>query len=428
MLQDIAPHTYHVEFTPAEPQPADLLLIYGPQGVLSAADALRLPRRADFPDIAVHFAFRLDDRAVFLAREPVEAPEGWRYVPSVTYRDAEPRETAFACATGESLQRWYAANRFCGRCGALMTENPAERAMTCPVCHKNVYPRINPAVIVAVLDHGRLLMTKYANRPLIRRYALIAGFCEIGESFEDTVRREVMEEVGLRVKNLRFYKSQPWVLTDSLLLGFFCDVDGDMALGLSDMDICELITPAYLASNLSLLNNAQVIVADTNIPAESLQYLVTHCTPPVFVDPVSTAKARKVQPVLGRVHTLKPNRIEAELLSGVQITDEASLRLAASRLLETGLHRVFISLGTQGVFAADQKEMLMQPCIPAQMRNATGAGDAFMAALAWAYLEGTALAETARAAAAAAAIAIEGEETINPAMSADAVRSRMAAI
>ena len=81
MLQDIAPHTYHVEFTPAEPQPADLLLIYGPQGVLSAADALRLPVRADFPDIAVHFAFRLDDRAVFLAREPVEAPEGTNALP-----------------------------------------------------------------------------------------------------------------------------------------------------------------------------------------------------------------------------------------------------------------------------------------------------------------------------------------------------------
>ena len=89
---------------------------------------------------------------------------------------------------------------------------------------------------------------------------------------------------------------------------FLNDVDGDMALGLSDMDICERITPAYLASNLSLLNNAQVIVADTNIPAESLQYLVTHCTPPVFVDTVSTAKARKVQPVLGRVRTaLRPS-------------------------------------------------------------------------------------------------------------------------
>lgn len=256
MLQDIAPHTYHVEFTPAEPQPADLLLIYGPQGVLSAADALRLPVRADFPDIAVHFAFRLDDRAVFLAREPVEAPEGWRYVPSVTYRDAEPREAAFACAVGESLQRWYAANRFCGRCGAPMTENPAERAMTCPVCHKNVYPRINPAVIVAVLDHGRLLMTKYANRPLIRRYALIAGFCEIGESFEDTVRREVMEEVGLRVKNLRFYKSQPWVLTDSLLLGFFCDVDGDPTPVLRDgeLALAEWHTPEDVPADYSRIS------------------------------------------------------------------------------------------------------------------------------------------------------------------------------
>ena len=90
MLQDIAPHTYHVEFTPAEPQPADLLLIYGPQGVLSAADALRLPRRADFPDIAVHFAFRLDDRAVFLAREPVEAPEGWPLPTAMPSRAKRP--------------------------------------------------------------------------------------------------------------------------------------------------------------------------------------------------------------------------------------------------------------------------------------------------------------------------------------------------
>lgn len=201
-----------------------------------------------------------------------------------------------------------------------------------------------------------------------------------------------------------------------------------MALGLSDMDICERITPAYLASNLSLLNNAQVIVADTNIPAESLQYLVTHCTPPVFVDPVSTAKARKVQPVLGRVHTLKPNRIEAELLSGVQITDEASLRLAASRLLETGLHRVFISLGHAGRVRRRPEgnaDAALHPRADAQRHRCRRClhGRAGLGA----YLEGTALAETARAAAAAAAIAIEGEETINPAMSADAVRSRMAA-
>ena len=118
------------------------------------------------------------------------------------------------------------------------------------------YPIVISAVIVAVLDHGRLLMTKYANRPLIRRYALIAGFCEIGESFEDTVRREVMEEVGLRVKNLRFYKSQPWVLTDSLLLGFFCDVDGDPTPVLRDgeLALAEWHTPEDVPADYSRIS------------------------------------------------------------------------------------------------------------------------------------------------------------------------------
>ena len=206
---------------------------------------------------------------------------------------------------------------------------------------------------------------------------------------------------------------------------FLSDCDGDMALALSDMEICEEISSAYLASNLRLLNDAQLVVIDTNLPAQSLAYLADHCTQPIFADPVSTTKAAKLKPILGRLHTLKPNRIEAELLSGVKITDEASLRLAAQTLLDTGLRRVFISLGTDGVFAADHNQMLLQPCFPAQMRNATGAGDAFMAALAWAYLEGTDLSQAAKAAAAAASLAVEGSETINPALSPDAMRRRM---
>lgn len=206
---------------------------------------------------------------------------------------------------------------------------------------------------------------------------------------------------------------------------FLNDSDGDMALAISDMEICDRITPSYLAANLSLLNNAQLVVTDTNIPAESLRYLAEHCTVPIFADPVSTAKAVKFKPILGKLHTLKPNRIEAELLSGVKITDEESLRHAAQTLLDTGLHRVFISLGTDGVLAADQKELRLVPCCKATMRNATGAGDAFMAALAWAYLEGTDLEGTASAAAAAAALAVESFETINPALSASAVRERI---
>lgn len=201
--------------------------------------------------------------------------------------------------------------------------------------------------------------------------------------------------------------------------------DGDMALGLSDMDIYRHITPAFLRSRLTLLQNAQLIVADTNIPAESLVWLAEHVDVPIFADPVSTAKAEKLKPILGKLHTLKPNRMEAELLSGVAITDEVSLARAAGTLLDTGLRRVFISLGADGIYAADHSGAVRLPCLSAEMKNATGAGDAFMAALVWAYLEGTDLEHTAQYAQAAAAIAVEGEETINPALSAEAVMARI---
>ena len=206
---------------------------------------------------------------------------------------------------------------------------------------------------------------------------------------------------------------------------FLNDNDGDMALALSDMEICEKITPAYLSNHMTLINNAKLVVIDTNIPRESIDFLAECCTAPIFVDPVSTAKAVKVQSVLGKIHTFKPNRMEAELLTGIPITDEDSLRKAAQALIDTGMERVFISLGTDGVLAADHETMIKVPCFKATMRNATGAGDSFMAALAWAYLEGIDLEETARAAAAVAAMTIESEETINPAICAEAVRERL---
>ncbi|MGN0985024.1 MAG: PfkB family carbohydrate kinase [Candidatus Enterenecus sp.] len=207
---------------------------------------------------------------------------------------------------------------------------------------------------------------------------------------------------------------------------FITDERGDMALAVSDMDIYEHLTPAFLASRSPLLNSAQVVVADTNIPAESIRWLAENIHLPIFADPVSTAKAEKLRPVLGKLHTLKPNRLEAELLSGVAITDEDSLDRAADALLATGLRRVFISLGADGVFAADHSGRCHLPCLPGEMVNTTGCGDAFMAAIVWAYLEGTDLEGTARAGLAAAAIAMESGETINPAMSAEALRRRMA--
>ena len=207
---------------------------------------------------------------------------------------------------------------------------------------------------------------------------------------------------------------------------FISGPDGDMKLAISDMDIYSHLTPAFLASKLSLFNNAKLLVVDTNIPAESIAWLVEHVEVPVFADPVSTAKAEKLRPVLGKLHTIKPNRIEAELLSGVPITDERSLRRAANVLLKTGLQQVFISLGAGGVFAANQDRGLHLPSIPGPMVNATGCGDAFMAALAWAYMEGMDLEQSAYAGLAASSIALEGSETINPEMSVDAIKSRLA--
>ena len=206
---------------------------------------------------------------------------------------------------------------------------------------------------------------------------------------------------------------------------FIADENGDMALAVSDMGIYDHLTPAFLASRAPLLNNAQVVVMDTNIPAESIAWVAEHIDLPIFVDPVSTVKAEKIRPILGKIHTLKPNRLEAELLSGVTITDEDSLNRAADALLATGLRRVFISLGGDGVFAADHNGRCRLPCLPGNMVNTTGCGDAFMAAITWAYLEGTDLEGTAKAGLAAATIAMESAETINSDMSVEALRRRL---
>ena len=207
---------------------------------------------------------------------------------------------------------------------------------------------------------------------------------------------------------------------------FVNDESGDMQLAVSDMDIYDHLTPQVLQSRRQLLDGSQVVVLDTNLPAETVAWVAENCRAPIFADPVSTAKAEKLRPVLGRIHTLKPNRIEAELLSGVVISDDASLRRAADALLETGLHRVFISLGADGVFAADRSgQVLHLPAPEGNIVSTTGCGDSFMAALAWAYLQGSDLERSARAGLAASTITMASADTINPAMSEEALLAHL---
>ncbi len=145
------------------------------------------------------------------------------------------QEMAFAAYTAKHLADWYRDNHFCGRCGGKMEHSKSERAMVCLRCGYTSYPRIMPAVIVGVIKGDELLITKY--RVGYRHNALIAGFTEIGETLEETVAREVMEETGIRVTNIRYYKSQPWGIANDILVGFFCEAEGDTNIHMDEKEL-----------------------------------------------------------------------------------------------------------------------------------------------------------------------------------------------
>jgi len=117
------------------------------------------------------------------------------------------------------LMDWQRANRYCGACGSQTSYDHAEGAMRCPCCGEIYYPVISPAIIVAVEKDGKLLMGHGGNFPP-GRYSVLAGFVEPGESLEECVSREVYEETKIRVKNIKYFGSQPWPFPRSLMLGF----------------------------------------------------------------------------------------------------------------------------------------------------------------------------------------------------------------
>ena len=231
---------------------------------------------------------------------------------------------------------------------------------------------------------------------------------------------EKCEQAGIDMSHVLRKEGAP---TSTYL--YICDEEGEMQLAASDMRVTDCVTTDYLLSQRKLLEESHLIIVDTNIPKESIALILEIANCPVMVDPVSVTKSRKLLSCLGRIHTLKPNRLEAEELSGIAIHDADSCRAAAEKLLETGLQRVFISLGSEGVMAASRDMTKLIPCQKAVMVNATGAGDAFMAACAAATLQQKDLETTAKMGQAAAAIAIESPMTINPILSMNAIEKRI---
>ncbi len=285
MIQDIYPHRFFNQFRPGmTAETSDRILHFSEKDetLLCRMEegALILPTLQEVsPAGTPVFLFTMDDRPYYLCRSVGAYNEDeYQFLSIREIRKAlqGSNHMVFAAITAQHLFRWYRDNTFCGRCGEKTEQSDKERSLVCPVCGHIIYPRINPAVIVGVRDGERLLMTKYAGRN-IPFYALIAGFAEIGETLEETVRREVMEEVGLHVKNITYYKSQPWGVADDILSGFFCDVDGSNQIRLdrSELKIGEWVERTEIEGqpdDFSLTNEMMMVFKagkDRETPSES---------------------------------------------------------------------------------------------------------------------------------------------------------------
>lgn len=276
MIQDLGEHVFDNAFRPETAGPDDWVLSYRGRTCLMAErdGVLSFPRVRDLGLDAsgLTYLFRVDEERFFLPEGSVEAPEGFAYEKVFRLRFAGPRYRAYAAVAGLSLANWYEASRFCGRCGHATEVSPVSREKVCPSCGNVIYPRIQPAVICGVTWGDRILLTKYAGREYTH-FALVAGFNEIGETLEETCHREVMEEVGLRICNLRYYKDQPWPFTDTLLVGFFAELDGgpDIELDHHELKLGTWVSRDELPDHLedtSSLTNEMILRFQQGLPWE----------------------------------------------------------------------------------------------------------------------------------------------------------------
>lgn len=234
MIQDIGSHIYHNEYRPRPPKEGDILFVFR-EGKLQFS--LEEGNRVRFPSPMqtqqdVQFLFTIDDTAFYLGNE---AAADFDFQPLRLLRYCEPVHLCFAGMTAWHLHVWYSSHRYCGKCGKPVTHHETLRALQCS-CGNLIFPVIAPAVIVAVTKGDEILITRYAGREH-KGIALIAGFCEIGERAEDTVHREVMEEAGVKIKNLRYFATQPWGFASNLLLGFFCELEGSDEIHMDEEEL-----------------------------------------------------------------------------------------------------------------------------------------------------------------------------------------------
>jgi NAD+ diphosphatase len=246
MIQDIYPNRFDNHYLPGQPiGEKDIILYYNDNTLLlkTDGDECELPRKRDLPELSGNteatFLFTLNDVSCFLVwNRPVAEQSSFTYKEISFFRTASKKEVAWVSIVGYHLHNWYAEHRFCGKCGAKMEHKPDERAMMCPECHALFFPKISPAIIVAITCGDKILLARN-NNFRAGWHSLVAGYADVGETLEETVIREVKEEVGLDVKNIRYYKSQPWPLSGSLMVGFTAEADDRQPITIDHNEIAS---------------------------------------------------------------------------------------------------------------------------------------------------------------------------------------------
>ncbi|SFT80543.1 NAD+ diphosphatase [Selenomonas sp. GACV-9] len=248
MIHEISPLHLANEYIPnAEPWKDDIIIFVKGNALMvgGSKGAMCFPKRQDIRSnqLEYQYLFSLAGHGVYYAQKRnMEPLPGFSYMTlkEMRWQLQGPQANMYLVYTAWHLITWYEDNRFCGRCGHMHAPAARERALVCDNCGHVVYPRIIPAVVAGVINGDEILLTKYANRD-VPFYALVAGFTEIGETLEECVAREVMEETGLKVKNIRYYKSQPWGSVQDLIVGFYCEVDGDTAIHMDKSELKEAV-------------------------------------------------------------------------------------------------------------------------------------------------------------------------------------------
>ena len=276
MIQELYPYKLDNQYRNAVPKAGDRIISIRDHRMLIKE---REDGTIDFPkieELGVRFQengisrylFSVDDTQFFLFRN-LEL-EDYEYHTVGYLRGKAPKHLVYAGMVGWQLAGWYETHQFCGRCGQELVHDEKERMMKCPICGHMEYPKICPCVIVGVIHEDKILVTKYRDRKT-NYYALVAGFAEVGETIEETVHREVMEETGVKVKNLRYYKCQPWPFSESLLFGFFCELDGsdEITMEEDELSVAKWISRDELdvtCNDFALTNEMLAVFKDDKVP------------------------------------------------------------------------------------------------------------------------------------------------------------------